>query len=452
MLQGLFEGVMDESDTLSVEDRKELGRCRIDIEGDSAWLLDFTAGNLQVEEIAAAFRKVHGERSYNWCVKLTRDTLLDLRDDFRGYENSVREGRVQIMSRNAWCPRASSVPLGGPVPESLSPVRRIFASLKNRGPIVRLPRRDAQSEIPKIIHFIHIGKRQFGLLHFVAVRSAHTVNCGYEIVLHCDSEPHGFWWDKAKPHIRVAPIIPPTHIGGIPLEHAAHQADVHRLMALGTQGGIYLDLDIVCVRPFTALLKHTMVLGAWNNCWNFWDGRRLWVANSVVMARAGAPFINRWLEGYDPRSSAWLGFRSRGQDTYWDEMSGRYPALLAASYPDAVHLEYYRSFYWPLWWFSHRQWLFHSSSMEAPVDTEEECPPGGGAPLEGAAPFGGYVMPGAEHAFCHHMWESDDDLRPEMTLESILRTDTHFSRLCRPYLEDLREIPPRPRVTVRERP
>ena len=41
----------------------------------------------------------------------------------------------------------------------------------------------------------------------------------------------------------------PLHIHGRPLRHHAHQADVLRLQILLEQGGIYLDMDTIVVRP-----------------------------------------------------------------------------------------------------------------------------------------------------------------------------------------------------------
>ena len=56
-----------------------------------------------------------------------------------------------------------------------------------------------------------------------------------------------------QPHKKIAKQYAKSHR---PLTHAAHRADVLRLQLLIAQGGIYLDLDMIVLAPFTALLEH----------------------------------------------------------------------------------------------------------------------------------------------------------------------------------------------------
>src|SRR5258708_6871344 len=120
--------------------------------------------------------------------------------------------------------------------------------------------------IPNVIHFIFgfapdFGGKPFSLVHYLAVKSAYMVNKPDCINLFCQHEPQGEWWEKAKRYVNVVRVAPPEEVFGVRLYHFAHKADVMRLQVLMDQGGIYLDMDIICVRPFTPLLGHSFVMG-----------------------------------------------------------------------------------------------------------------------------------------------------------------------------------------------
>ena len=62
----------------------------------------------------------------------------------------------------------------------------------------------------------------------------------------------------ARP-IQVDPIL---SVGGKPILHMAHVSDLLRLQALRDMGGIYMDMDVISIRPFSPLMKtHHFVMG-----------------------------------------------------------------------------------------------------------------------------------------------------------------------------------------------
>lgn len=194
--------------------------------------------------------------------------------------------------------------------------------------------------VPPVIHFIWLSGIPFSFVHFIAVKSAYLVNEGYRVQLHCEVEPPGPWWRAAREYAEPVPLAAPTQIGGRPLLHPAHRADVARLRILKEYGGIYLDLDTVCVRPFAPLRGNRFVLGEEG------DGEGL--SNAVILSEPGHPFLDRWLAGFDPKTSYWHGFRSRGpQDEYWAEISVDYPMFLVGKFPDEVTVVTDEKFLWP---------------------------------------------------------------------------------------------------------
>lgn len=60
-------------------------------------------------------------------------------------------------------------------------------------------------------------------------------------------------------------------IFGTPVKHYAHKADIVRMEALLRWGGIYLDIDVITLRPFDHLLDKDMVMGlARGRGWAHW--------------------------------------------------------------------------------------------------------------------------------------------------------------------------------------
>jgi hypothetical protein len=121
--------------------------------------------------------------------------------------------------------------------------------------------------IPNIFHFILFkpigdsGGRPFSLSHYLSIKSAMEVNQPDAIFFHYDTEPSGQWWEKAKRLIILNKMKAPETFMGSPLHHVAHKADVVRLQLLKEIGGIYLDLDTICVKPMKELFNHSFIIG-----------------------------------------------------------------------------------------------------------------------------------------------------------------------------------------------
>lgn len=254
--------------------------------------------------------------------------------------------------------------------------------------------------IPNRCIFLFLGRMEFSLVSYLAVRSAATVNQPYELVLYYEDEPTGRWWQLAREFItRTVQVEPPRWIGTVELKHPAHQADILRLDLLQRDGGIYLDLDVLSVRPLTPFLQEHFVLGR--------EGQEspMIVCNGVILAEPDSAFGNEWRKGFDPRISRWRGFRSHGRDEYWNEISGQYPAFLAEEYPELITIAAYDAFHWPMWHREHLEQLFRGRGNSYP------------------------------NAYCHHLWQSlsAEPYLNALTPGYILQDDTNFNLMARPY-------------------
>jgi hypothetical protein len=259
------------------------------------------------------------------------------------------------------------------------------------------------TKIPKKLHFCFgftpdFSGKPWGLMHYACVKSAVERIKPDEASLYFEHEPSGPWWELTKSLLRPVRVTAPREIYGRPLAHAAHRADVVRLQQLLKHGGIYLDADVLVNRDFAPLLQASCVLGTEGA-----DNSGL--CNAVILAEADAPFLRRWLESY-------RSFRSRGEDTYWNEHSVKTPKQLAAEHPEEITVLDHKAFFWPLWSSDHIKWMFASTNdLEAP------------------------------DAYAHHLWESKAwiEYLENLTVTDVRSIDTNFHRLVRPLIADLPE-------------
>jgi len=247
--------------------------------------------------------------------------------------------------------------------------------------------------IPNVFHFCYglLPEAQFGFLEYLAIKSAQEVNRPERIYLHYQHECSGPWWDKAKELVTLNRVEAPREIFGRTLNHFAHRSDVVRLTMLREHGGIYMDIDTLCLRPFTPLLDRRCVLARQG-------GRGL--CNAVILSEAGGQFLDAWLESYRT-------FRSMGKDHFWDEHSVVVPARLARQRRLRPHVTILNSHaFFPFWDDPRR--IFESKDPA-----------------------------GFKDSYCLHYCESvaNREWLARISPESISTEDTNFSRFARRVIE-----------------
>jgi hypothetical protein len=260
--------------------------------------------------------------------------------------------------------------------------------------------------IPNVIHFCFglspdQGGKPFSLVHYLAVRSAVETNRPEAVRFYYRYEPSGEWWERARPFLDLHPVEPMAALYGVPDPHYAHQADFLRLAVLEEHGGIYLDMDVLCLRSFEPLRRHETVLGE--------EGkhRAYGLCNAVILSAPGSWFVRNWLEGYDPATSRWRGFRSTGRDAHWNELSVRYPAYLARLYPDRLHVVDHRAFFWPTWTDEDLHLLYRGTGTSF------------------------------AESYCVHLWEQVawEPYLKDLDVDFIRSVDNNFNRLARRFLD-----------------
>lgn len=150
--------------------------------------------------------------------------------------------------------------------------------------------------IPNICHFVFGFKEQdeeFLFCYYLAVYSAFIVNNPDKILFFYHHEPHGPWWEKLKkiPCISLVHIPIPTHIGKKIIKKTAHKADWIRMNVLYQFGGVYLDIDTICVKPWKDLLNEQVVLAT--------QVPIPGICNAIMMTEPKSEFFKIWLDRYE---------------------------------------------------------------------------------------------------------------------------------------------------------
>ena len=288
--------------------------------------------------------------------------------------------------------------------------------------------------IPNLIHFINIGSRPFTFVHFLAVYSAWKVNKPKHIYFHYTEEPQGEWWDRAKVMCTLNKVERVNQIFGNPIDNPAHMADVIRLRMLDELGGIYLDLDVVCINSFAPLWQHSFVMG-------MEPGAGL--CNAVLLSESGSTFLRRWREEYRSFDS-----------TRWNYHSVKLPWKLARLYPEEIHVMGKYSFFYPLphdpvhrYLWGQRPSLVTLSErlIKNSIQYGIYRLKGGDDPVKLALYSTSHALHGAEwhyrqasRAYCIHLWEGfwREPYLQSINPEYLAKGDSGFARLMRMIFSD----------------
>jgi len=157
--------------------------------------------------------------------------------------------------------------------------------------------------------------------------------------------PTGAWWQFARQsvaHLLPVPYHRPSSVYNRTLLVPEHQSDVVRLAVLEEFGGLYVDLDVIVVRPVDSLLSYDVIMGA--------ETPMMLGSGFILVSRANATFIRLWRQAY----------ADDFDDSDWNRHSVYVPMELAKRHPQHVHVEWF-TINRPNW--NERQWLYTSGKL-----------------------------------------------------------------------------------------
>jgi hypothetical protein len=282
----------------------------------------------------------------------------------------------------------------------------------------------SDGKVPRIVHFIFGLRPQeepFGLLHYLSIASARSALKPERVIVHVGELPYGIYWDLIRSQVEVRRIQPLDDVtkrrraADVDAYRYAHHSDVIRLDVLLRDGGIYLDIDTLTLRPFPAAwYEHDFTIGAEGPV----AGLGPSLLNAVMMSRPRASFARIWRDEI-----------IEAMDGTWSAHSCVLAAKLAQRHPQTVHVV-------PVACFSSIG-PDVEPLRELLVDEQPEGEPVSKDVLYGSSDEGPYVL-----HLCAHLWW--DEKRTDFLAFSGIDLDeayvtagrTRFAHLAKPFLPD----------------
>jgi mannosyltransferase OCH1-like enzyme len=191
--------------------------------------------------------------------------------------------------------------------------------------------------IPNIVHFNYgliEQKEDFLFVYYIAVLSCKLINNPDKIFFYYHYEPKGIWWEKTKLLVDLIKVDIPEYIGEKKIKKVAHKSDILRIEIIKKYGGIYLDIDTICVRSYRDLLYNKCVIA--NEITD--SGKNMGLCNAIFMAEPESSFITEWYNLYEEH------FNPDG----WQEASTMLPQFVAQRNTDVTILPR-NTFLYPSW-------------------------------------------------------------------------------------------------------
>jgi hypothetical protein len=264
--------------------------------------------------------------------------------------------------------------------------------------------------IPNVVHFLWgFQNPEMTFMNYLAIRSAlvslkpDTLKVHYE-ELNMDN----IWFQKLKDSITLVHHEMAFEYPKQTQEkwQASHLTDALRLDILQNEGGIYMDTDVISLRPLDALRhsKKDVVLG-------HEGGDRHGLCNAIILARRDAPFLRRWIESYSDFSPK-----------EWNYHSVILPKKMALDHPDQICTLAPTVFFWPTWTTGH---IHHMHEPITPDEARE---------VENLLSFNGGAL--YQDQLAYHAWSqvARTEYLEKLTPEIVSEKDTRFNILVRRFL------------------
>jgi len=161
-------------------------------------------------------------------------------------------------------------------------------------------------KIPNVVHFIYPVwsiTRPLSFLNYIAVRRAKDIQKPDVIKfwVNKDPEPSPIW-DMIRPLVEVHYTPMDGIYDGTKIEWPQLQSDVTRLEILHKEGGIYMDTDMLLLKPLYDIMDADFVM-----CAEPSKGEPQSACNALMMAKPNSRFAFLWLNtmGEALKSKTW---------------------------------------------------------------------------------------------------------------------------------------------------
>lgn len=183
--------------------------------------------------------------------------------------------------------------------------------------------------IPKIIHLVWFNRKTLDFMMYLSLRSTLTFLKPEKVYIHGDKLLEGEYMAKFRKDPRIVMVYRevPRYIFGKDVLYTQHKSDIIRADVLIKYGGIYMDWDVLWVRPIDDLIQtgYDAIVNFDHMPWpDYPDAFNL----GVLMAKPRSEFIQKW-------QAALVNYRSR--DFFYNAIL--LPYKIYERYPHSVHVE-----------------------------------------------------------------------------------------------------------------
>lgn len=207
---------------------------------------------------------------------------------------------------------------------------------------------------PKRINFIfgldqNFCAKPFSYFHYLNILSCKLINKDYDIFVYYKHPPTSIFFEKAK---KLAEFIQIEYVPPISVYYPDHIGDILRLELLKQYGGVYIDIDTICVSPFTPLLDNECVMGMEYGRHDYQTEKQfVGLCNAAIVSKQDSFFVNKLLHSYYTHYT-----------NEWNYNSVVYPHKLSLEYPESITILTQDIFFKYSWDSDGHNALFNKSS------------------------------------------------------------------------------------------
>ncbi|XP_062569678.1 uncharacterized protein LOC134231727 [Saccostrea cucullata] len=184
-------------------------------------------------------------------------------------------------------------------------------------------------KIPKIVHLVWYREKEMDFMMYLSLRSVMTILKPEKVFIHGDNLLHGKYFDKFKrdPRLHTVYREVPDTIFGHKVLYTQHKSDIIRADVLLKYGGIYMDWDVLWLKPIDDLIDK-----GYDAIFNFdhmtRNGYPDVINLGVFLAKQHSHFVKFWQDSL-------VNYRS--EDFYHNALELPYKTY--EKYPQYVHVE-----------------------------------------------------------------------------------------------------------------
>lgn len=250
--------------------------------------------------------------------------------------------------------------------------------------------------IPKNIHFIYLTDeklncRTFTFSNYISIKSFRVNHPTFNIYVHYNRDlVNNVWWSKSKQYATFVKIDD-VDISLDGAKYIEHKTDILRLKILNKFGGIYVDCDTICVKPFDKFLDKKCVMGQ-----EVYEYKFNGLCNAVVISEPNGVFINKWINEYKDFNS-----------DVWNQFSTQTPNMLSKLFPEEISIEPHWTFFKFTWGTDDISELYYKNDLSK-----------------------------LDNICSIHLWSSKTyQITQHMSnINNILETNSLFNHVCRKYI------------------